>query len=247
VKVELLLTMEATFDKALSHKAPARRQGEWPHLQLGRKWPCCEPSWGRYQMNVVFPNFSDPLLTDLSVCAFIDDKELIARFADKIRDDTKYGDEHWARILIGPRERKDGTRGIHFHLDFKRRFGPEKKAPTISLEEFLRHLDPLSGKSVTSCVTGRFELSNKDLPQDGFISSVGDVSLISEEGHLTLTGGTLQYSGEGYDELKWRALGDSSTEIILDAFLGDEFNEQYVIDALDFVRKGLDRFVLVPK
>jgi hypothetical protein len=246
--VELELTVAKTLANAFARGAPSDRRESWAFLSSNRKWSLCEPSWGNSEMEVAFPDFANQFLTDLSVCAFIDDDELCARFAEKkVRGDAKYGADHWARIFVGPRERKEGTRGVHFHLDFKRSFGPTKKPPTISIDDFHQLLDAFSGRSVKCWVRGRFVVENTNIPQDGLLSVIRGVSVIAGDGRLTLTGGTLQYSGETYDEVMWRILDEKSTEIVLDAFVTATVDNEYIINAAQTVCDGLVRFALESK
>lgn len=198
-------------------------------------------------MAVEFPDFSDPLLDRVSFCTYLTDESLLRRYsgAPAIEWDAKYGDDHWCHLLIDDSKRANSDLPVlHFHVDAVRAFGPGKAPPNHDVEDILSELDAFVGLTAKSHVAVWFAIPKERRPKRGIVPAMAGIAVESDGYTLTLTGARMSISGGDFDQIEWREEEDGKLTVVLDAVLEVQIGDRFLLSATEFIREGLDRFLL---
>lgn len=198
-------------------------------------------------MPVNWPDFSDPLLRHVSVCMRSRETSLLDKYEDtKIDWDAQYGDGFWCHLLIdkSAQDRSSELPGLHFHVDAVREIRPPKEAPNHKIDEIVPHIEAFFGTGATAFMAACFKIPKDCHPTRGIIPAMLGIATESDECTLTVSGARMSIAGCDFDELEWCLDTDENLLVTLDAFHDIEVHENFLQDAIDFLRDGLGRFVL---
>jgi hypothetical protein len=200
-------------------------------------------------MSLQFPSFEIPFLQKFTAVGIAFDAELAARYGEHPveREDAQYGDGHWVRLFIGPSEGSNGEPfgAVEFEFQFVRRFGPNKRAPTMLIDHLQKHADEMLGKSVALLSTATFVLGIENRPKHGLVSAMFGVSVKTDSEKLTLTGARLSNNEGRLRQIGWSLRPDDSLEVKVESFRKTmPFHENAFIEECQFLRDSFDRFIV---
>lgn len=196
-------------------------------------------------MPLKLPDFLNPTITHISICATIDDEEAISFYADNEKEfdgDGKYGDDHWLHVSIAIGRHRD--RKLHLHVDAVRSMDDYKAPPTSTIERMRAELERLYGKTAKGWLLARAKIPKSQLPKSGIVLAMSGISTSAAGEKLSLTGARMSFEGSQFDELEWRVAEDNAL-IYLDAFKKDMLiDDDFLIVSGAFLTNGIRRLVL---
>ena len=195
-------------------------------------------------MTLILPDFSDPWLTELSVCALFESAEPLATEQRLLQVRMEVDEDAvWIRMCS---ESEDGIHG-HLHVDVGRErvFSGHPRYDTVSVEDIQEVVATHFGQMVSLKPSAEFDVPRGLIPEQGMLNTLLGLSTETCGAQMTLDAAGMTISDSPFTRLRWDFdETDDTVHVDIYAATEVELSESYLLDAAEFMRDGIDCFVL---
>ncbi|MCH8216356.1 MAG: hypothetical protein IH892_06245, partial [Planctomycetes bacterium] len=148
----------------------------------------------------------------------------------------------WLRLLL---DLEDGKPG-HFHFDIGRDsvYGEQKSLEIVDINEVHKLVDRFAGLDVRIALSAEYSIPLNQLPERGMISTLLGVETESCGVNLSVDGASMSIEDDVFTRIRWfYNKNKKCIEANLEAQTESEIDDEYLEDAVELMRVGLECFI----
>ncbi len=207
-------------------------------------------------MALEFPQFADPYLQYVDVCAFIDEADARGIITDTIDQTTSYSGEGGGKIIGGIATGwvgKEPARSLHVHLRFAAASlfeGRDEPQLNATAQQIVTTFGLIEGRRADVKWDSRFVVPLSSVPQTAILVPLLEITAEAQSLSMRMTGGRFSILTRPLDRLSW-ALRESGSQpadklILADVvgYASEILDANLVNRAIRAITPAIDAFIL---